>query len=173
MPAILSGDPVIPVCVVAREAQIERAGYPVDRESYERVIRNLDPLKSRLIADFGAEHGPSPYVRNSRGAHNFSFRQLEAYLASLGLLSIWEKTPKSRLKMKVTVRERRWQRHLEQLRFFAHGRREFNTTHSSSLEILFFNSTTGKIGIGNCCPPLDSDCSAYTSCCECAEAAAH
>jgi hypothetical protein len=81
-------------------AHIERAGYPVDRKLYERVIRNLDPLKSRLIADFEAKHGLSPYVRNNDGAHNFSFRKLEAYLADLGLLSIWQKTPRHRLKTK-------------------------------------------------------------------------
>lgn len=81
-------------------ARIERPGYPVDRDLYERLIRNLEPLKSRLIADFEAKHGPSPYVRNSRDSHKFSFRKLEAYLASLGLLAVWEKTPKSRLKTK-------------------------------------------------------------------------
>jgi DNA polymerase I len=81
-------------------ARIERRGYPVDRDLYERVIRNLEPLKSHLIADFEAEHGLSPYVRNHRGAHNFSFRRLETYLAGLGLLSVWQKTPKHRLKTK-------------------------------------------------------------------------
>jgi|HubBroStandDraft_6_1064221.scaffolds.fasta_scaffold11280_6 DNA polymerase-1 len=81
-------------------ARMERAGYPVDRKSYERVIRNLEPLKSRLIAGFEAKHGSSPYLRNSAGAHNFSFRKLEAYLTDLGLLSVWQKTPKNRLKTK-------------------------------------------------------------------------
>ena len=79
-------------------ARIERLGYPIDCESYERVIRNLEPLKSRLIADFEAEHGPSPYMRNSRGVHNFRFSRLETYLADLDLLSAWQKTPKNRLK---------------------------------------------------------------------------
>lgn len=51
-----------------------------------------------MIADFEAEHGPSPYARNNHGAYNFSFRKLEAYLADLGLLSVWQKTPKNRLK---------------------------------------------------------------------------
>lgn len=82
------------------DARIERAGYPVDRKSYERVICNLDALKSRLIADFEVKHGLSPYVRNSDGAHNFNFHKLEAFLADLGLLPVWQKTPKNRLKTK-------------------------------------------------------------------------
>ena len=79
-------------------ARIERRGYPVDRDLYERMIRNLETLKSHLIADFEAEHGPSPYVQNSLGAHNFCFRKFEAYLEHLGLLFAWQKTPKHRLK---------------------------------------------------------------------------
>jgi len=79
-------------------AHIERMGYPVDRNLYDRVIHNLEPLKSRLIADFEAEHGPSPYVRNSHGGHNFSFSKLAAYLENLGLLAVWQKTRKNRLK---------------------------------------------------------------------------
>jgi DNA polymerase-1 len=81
-------------------ARMERAGYPVDRKSYERVIRNLEPLKSRLIAVFETAQGSSPYLRNGAGTHNFSFRKLEAYLTDLGLLSVWQKTPKNRLKTK-------------------------------------------------------------------------
>jgi hypothetical protein len=79
-------------------ARIERLGYPVDRKLYDSVIRNFEPLKSRLIADFEAQHGPGPYVRSRRGVHNFSFRKLEEYLANVGLLSVWQKTPKNRLK---------------------------------------------------------------------------
>jgi hypothetical protein len=81
-------------------ARIERVGIAVDRESYERLIRNRELLKSRLIADFEAKYGPSPYVRNNRGVHTFSFRKLETYIADLGLLSSWHKTPKNRLKTK-------------------------------------------------------------------------
>ena len=78
-------------------ARMERVGIPVDRELYERVIRNRDLLKTRLIANFETQHGPSPYVRNARGTHVFSFRKLEGYIAGLGLLSVWEKTPNNRL----------------------------------------------------------------------------
>lgn len=86
-------------------ARMERVGIPVDHELYEHVIQNRELLKSRLIANFETQHGPSPYVRNGRGTHVFSFRKLEAYLAGLGLLPVWEKTPKKRL----TTREEYWQ----------------------------------------------------------------
>jgi DNA polymerase I-like protein with 3'-5' exonuclease and polymerase domains len=79
-------------------ARIERAGIPVDRESYGRLIRNRELPKSRLIAEFELEYGPSPYVQNQQGVHTFSFRKLEAFLAETRLLPIWRKTPKSRLK---------------------------------------------------------------------------
>ena len=79
-------------------ARIERAGIPVDRKSYERLIRNRDCLKSRLVAEFEKKYGPSPYVTNSHGLHTFSFQRLKAQLEELGLLSVWQKTPKNRLK---------------------------------------------------------------------------
>ena len=81
-------------------AHIERAGIPVDRESYDRLIRNRERLKSRLIADFEGIYGPSPYIANSHGDHTLSFRKLGTYIEKLGLLSAWQKTPKNRLKTK-------------------------------------------------------------------------
>src|ERR1700733_5169749 len=45
-------------------------------------------------------HGPSPYIKNKRGVHMFSFRKFEALITDLGLLSAWQKTPKKRLKTK-------------------------------------------------------------------------
>jgi DNA polymerase-1 len=78
-------------------AFIELSGVPVDRQSYERLIRNRERLKSRLITDFETKYGPSPYVANSHGVHTFSFRRLEAHIEELGLLSIWQKTPNNRL----------------------------------------------------------------------------
>jgi DNA polymerase I-like protein with 3'-5' exonuclease and polymerase domains len=78
-------------------ARIERAGIPTDRDCYERVVRNRERLKSRLIADFEAQHGPSPYIQNKQGVHRFNFRKLEAFLAQRGLLEAWEKTPRHRL----------------------------------------------------------------------------
>jgi hypothetical protein len=79
-------------------AHIERAGIPIDRESYDRLIRNRQHLKSRLIAGFERTYGPSPYVRNAHGDYKLSFRKLRAYIEELGLLSAWQKTPKNRLK---------------------------------------------------------------------------
>jgi hypothetical protein len=81
-------------------AYMERAGIPVDRESYDRLIRNREALKSRLIADFEGTYGPSPYVRNSHGDCKLSFKKLQAYIDELNLLSDWQKTPKNRLKTK-------------------------------------------------------------------------
>jgi DNA polymerase I-like protein with 3'-5' exonuclease and polymerase domains len=79
-------------------ARMERPGIPIDRESYERLIRNRECLKSRLIAEFERKYGRSPYATNLRGVHVFSFRELEMYIEKLGLLSAWQKTPKRRLK---------------------------------------------------------------------------
>jgi len=92
-------------------ARIERAGYPVDRDLYERVVRNLDPLKSRLIENFEAEHGPSPFVLTCGGTHKFSFRKFEAYLAQAGLLASWQKTPKNRLKKREDYLQEMARRH--------------------------------------------------------------
>jgi hypothetical protein len=79
-------------------AQIERAGIPTDRPSYERLVRNLEFVKSRLVDDFEVKHGPSPYVRDRKGNHRFNFKKMHAYLEHLGLLPIWQMTPKKRLK---------------------------------------------------------------------------
>jgi DNA polymerase-1 len=81
-------------------AHIERAGIPVDRQSYDRLIRYRERLKSRFIADFEEVHGPSPYVSNSHGDHKLNFQKLRAYIDQLNLLSAWQKTPKNRLKTK-------------------------------------------------------------------------
>jgi hypothetical protein len=79
-------------------ARVERAGVPIDRESYERLIRNRERLKSRLITGFEKKCGPSPYTTNLHGVHVFSFRELERYIERLGLLADWQKTPKRRLR---------------------------------------------------------------------------
>lgn len=79
-------------------ARIERAGIPIDRASYDGLIRNRQCLKSRLIADFEKNNGPSPYLRDSRGDYKLSFRRLRVYIEELGLLSTWQETPNNRLK---------------------------------------------------------------------------
>jgi hypothetical protein len=78
-------------------ARIERAGIPVDRCGYDRLVRNRERLKSRLIDDFESNHGPAPYIKDRNGIHKFSFKRLSAYLNHLGLLHAWRKTPKHRL----------------------------------------------------------------------------
>jgi hypothetical protein len=65
-------------------ARVERLGLPVDRASYERLIRNRERLKSRLITDFERKYGPSPYVANSHGVHTFSFRRARSTHRRIG-----------------------------------------------------------------------------------------
>jgi len=79
-------------------AHMERNGIPVDREGYERMVRNREQLKARLIRDYEAQHGQSPYMRDRRGDFHFSHRRFESYLGDLGLLKVWRKTPHARLK---------------------------------------------------------------------------
>jgi DNA polymerase I-like protein with 3'-5' exonuclease and polymerase domains len=81
-------------------ARIERAGMPVDRPTYERLVRNREALKSRLIDDFEAKYGPSPYFRDRHGINKFSFKKLSLYLDSLGLLDTWQLTPTQQLTTK-------------------------------------------------------------------------
>ena len=79
-------------------AQIERVGIPTDRPSYERLVKNRELLKARLIDQFEEKYGPSPHTKDKDGSIHFSFKKLDAHLNRLGILPEWQLTPKSRLK---------------------------------------------------------------------------
>ena len=79
-------------------ARMERVGIPVDQDAYTRLINHREELKTRLIQDYEREFGPSPYLPDKQGNYKFNFRTFHSQLDSLGLLAVWETTPKARLK---------------------------------------------------------------------------
>jgi hypothetical protein len=79
-------------------ARMERIGIPIDRDAYTRLLTYREELKTRLVQDYEREFGPSPYLPDKRGNYKFNFRTFHSLLSSLGLLAVWETTPKARLK---------------------------------------------------------------------------
>ena len=61
----------------------------------ERMTRNREALKSRLIEDFEERARPEPLHQDSLGAHSFSFRRLEATSRSRALVRLAENAQKS------------------------------------------------------------------------------